>query len=176
MPVGGTQLTLLIFCQVFPLPFLTRSHQRAWSDCHILRLVWNFCFTCYLKFDLLVTKLFLNLLKIPSSSLWKMLGKTSRILPNFLNASISSVKSSVNYSCAQLFFSKDYFIFWIVDIYAGCQFHVLYSDLGQVLILLIEKLVRLPCVHLIYVMTENIINANNSKILKLSMCFNLWHY
>lgn len=111
MPVGGTQLTLLIFCQVFPLPFLTRSHQRAWSDCHILRLVWNFCFTCYLKFDLLVTKLFLNLLKIPSSSLWKMLGKTSRILPNFLNASISSVKSSVNYSCAQLFFSKDYFIF-----------------------------------------------------------------
>lgn len=59
----------------------------------------------------------------------------------------------------------------IVGIYAGCQFCVLYSDLSQVLILLIKKLVRLPCVYLIYVMTENIIYANNSEVQKLSLFF-----
>lgn len=38
-------------------------------------------------------------------------------------------------------------------------------------ILLIERLVKLPCVHLIYVMTENINHANNSKIQKLFTVF-----
>lgn len=113
MAVGGTQLTPLIFCQVFPLPFLSRN-QRAWSDCYTLRLVWNFCLACYLahKFDLLVIKLFLNFFKSSIKFTMANDGEKSSILLNFLNASVSSDKSSVNYSYAQLLFSKDNFIFW----------------------------------------------------------------
>lgn len=91
----------------------------------MVRLVWNFCLACYLthKFDLRVIKLFLNLVKSSIKFIVENDGEKSHILPDFLNASISSVKSSVNCSCAQLFFSG------IVDIYAGCQFHVLYIQI-----------------------------------------------
>lgn len=39
-------------------------------------------------------------------------GEETHVLPDFLNASTTSVKSSVNCSYAQLLFSKDHFIFW----------------------------------------------------------------
>lgn len=74
------------------------------------------------------------------------------------------------------FFLKTISFSGITDTRAGCQFHLLYSVLGQVLILLIDKLLRLPCVHLIYVMTESVIYANNSKIHKLSLLLkSKWH-
>lgn len=61
------------------------------------------------------------------------------------------------------FFLKIISFSGIVGIYTGCQFHVLYSDLGHVLILLIENFIRFSCVPLIYVMTETIINASIPK-------------
>jgi len=78
----------------------------------------------------------------------------------------------------QLFFSKDYFFFQNCFIYAGFQIHVFFSNLVQVLILFIDKLVSLSCVHLVYVMTENIIHRNNSKIQKLYFSKKIfkWHY
>lgn len=69
----------------------------------------------------------------------------------------------------QLHFLKIILFSRAVYICAGFQFHVLYSDLVQVLILLIDKLVKLLCVHLVYVMTENITYTDNSKIQKLSL-------
>lgn len=39
-------------------------------------------------------------------------GEETHVLPDFLSASTTSVKSSGNCSYAQLLFSKDHFIFW----------------------------------------------------------------
>lgn len=62
-------------------------------------------------------------------------------------------KWSVNYSYAQLIFLKIISYSRAVYFYAGFQFHVLYSDLVQVLILLIDKLVILNAHKEVYVMT-----------------------